>query len=68
MCGALHVALYLCETGFWERKTKYTSRLNASPVLRIQLPIVKPNTKVISERDKKITLPIGNCKYEAYYF
>jgi len=38
------------------------------PVLRIQLPIVKPNTKGISEGDKKITLPIGNCKYEAYHF
>jgi len=67
MCGAFHVALYLCETGFWERKTKYTSRLNARPVFRIQLSIIKPNTKGIFEGNKKTTLPIGNCRCEAYY-
>jgi hypothetical protein len=47
------------------RKTKYTSRLNASPVLRIQLPIVKPNTKGISEGKKKSLFPleIANMKH-----
>jgi hypothetical protein len=54
MRGVLHAALYLCETGFWECKTKYRSRLNASPVLRIQLPILKPSTKGISEGKKSL--------------